>query len=464
MLPDPGASMTRSLLKWFLVLAGLGLPAALLPLSGDEAYYWECGQNLDWSYFDQPPLVIWMARGFTEILGNTALAVRAPALVFTGLTGLLLWAWLGEAGLGLFLGLRLLPIVFFGSFYLSTDAGLVFFYLLSTYAFVRIREASRWRWWLLLGAAGGLGFLAKFPIVLAGFLLLFIPWRGVRLAPVLAAAALASALTAPVWVYALRHDWANIVFQLVGRHPRLHTLAGDLAGYWLPQFAFVGPLLLPLGAAAVWRARRDDRLLLAAGLIPAAFFGLLAFRSPMAPHWALPGLIPLAVLARPRLDRRWLRAALAVNALLIAFLLTLVVVPHPFIPLAPKAAGNLLGPDRLWEVLVRTRQPGETLATESYSTAALMNFRSGRTGTVLLANADRGVHGLSYLYWQEGLALAGRDVLFVTAKPAVLRTLPLRFERVESVVELPVREWERTIRTYYIARCRGLRDEGMFKP
>jgi 4-amino-4-deoxy-L-arabinose transferase-like glycosyltransferase len=456
--------MTRSLLKLALVLAGLGLLAALLPLSGDEAYYWECGQNLDWSYFDQPPLVIWMARGFTEVLGDTALAVRAPALVFTGLTGLLLWAWLGEAGMALFLGLRLLPIAFFGSFYLSTDSGLAFFYLLATYAFVRIREAPLWRWWLLLGAAGGLGFLAKFPIVLAGLLILFIPRRRVRLAQALTALALASALTAPVWVYALRRDWANIVFQLVDRHQKVQPLAGALAGYWLPQLAFVGPLLLPVGVAALWRARRDDRLLLAAGLVPAAFFGLLAFRSPMAPHWALPGLVPLAVLARPRLDRRWLRAALAVNALLIAVLMAIVVVPRPFIPLSPRAAGDLLKLDRLASALEHARLPGERLATDSYSVAAELNFHWGAAGTVLLGNGSRGIHGLSYLDWQEPMDLRGSDFLFFSTRPATIAGLRTRFDAVESVMEVPVVEGGRTLKTYHVARCRGLRDEGMFKP
>jgi hypothetical protein len=33
--------------------------AVATPVSGDEAYYWDCSRHLDWSYFDQPPLVIW---------------------------------------------------------------------------------------------------------------------------------------------------------------------------------------------------------------------------------------------------------------------------------------------------------------------------------------------------------------------------------------------------------------------
>ena len=54
--------------------------AATTPVSGDEAYYWDCSRHLDWTYFDQPPLVIWAMIPFRAILGETALAVRAPAI------------------------------------------------------------------------------------------------------------------------------------------------------------------------------------------------------------------------------------------------------------------------------------------------------------------------------------------------------------------------------------------------
>jgi len=454
----------RPLLKLAGVLAGLGWLAAVLPLSGDEAYYWECGQRLDWSYFDQPGLVIWLTRGFTEVLGHTALAVRAPAILFTGLTGLLMFVWLGESGMALFLGLRLLPLLFFGSFYLSTDAGLGFFYLLAAYCFVRIRETSEWRWWLLLGAAIGLGFLAKFPIVLAAILIFFIPWKPVRFGQVLAAFGIASAFTAPVWIYAAHHAWANIGFQLFGRHASDTALGDRLLRFWGPQIGIVGPLLFPVALLALWRARREDRLLWAAGLIPIAFFGLLAFKSPMAPHWAAPGIPVLAVLASRHWDRRWVRAALAVNAALIAVLLALVLFPRLLLPLAPKAAGSFLGPARLREFVERAREPGEILATESYSTAALLNFQWGKAGEMLAGIANRGPHGLSYLYWQEPLDLLGRDLLFVSTRRSFVHFLRPRCERIESVMELPVVERGKTLKIYYIHRCRGLTNEDMFKP
>jgi len=81
-----------------------------------------------------------------------------------------------------------------------------------------------------------------------------------------------------------------------------------------------------------------------------------------------------------------------------------------------------------------------------------------------LGNASRGVHGLSYLYWQESMDLAGRDFLFCTTRPAVVEFLRDRFDRLESVAEVPVAVGGRTLKTYRIIRCRGLEDAGMFKP
>ena len=64
------------------------LLAAVVPLSGDEAYYWSCSRHVDWSYFDQPPLVIWFMSPFRLLLGETSLAVRMPAI----LASLGIWA------------------------------------------------------------------------------------------------------------------------------------------------------------------------------------------------------------------------------------------------------------------------------------------------------------------------------------------------------------------------------------
>jgi hypothetical protein len=60
--------------------------------------------------------------------------------------------------------------------------------------------------------------------------------------------------------------------------------------------------------------------------------------------------------------------------------------------------------------------------------------------------------------------LSGRDFLFCTTRPAVAESLRVRFDRVESEALVPVAAGGRTLKTYRVLRCRGLRDAGMFKP
>ena len=64
--------------------------AAVFPIAGDEAYYWDCSRNLSWSYFDQPALVIWAMVPGRMLIGETALAVRSPVIFASLLLALFL--------------------------------------------------------------------------------------------------------------------------------------------------------------------------------------------------------------------------------------------------------------------------------------------------------------------------------------------------------------------------------------
>ncbi|MEM6897426.1 MAG: glycosyl transferase, partial [Pseudomonadota bacterium] len=49
----------------------------------DEAQYWAWGQHLDWGYFSKPPLIGWVIRAVTDVLGSDAAPVvrlAAPLL------------------------------------------------------------------------------------------------------------------------------------------------------------------------------------------------------------------------------------------------------------------------------------------------------------------------------------------------------------------------------------------------
>ena len=63
-------------------------------LCNDEAEYWAWSRHLDWSYYSRGPLIAWLIRLATELLGGMSvkltgslmLAVRLPAVLLGGLT------------------------------------------------------------------------------------------------------------------------------------------------------------------------------------------------------------------------------------------------------------------------------------------------------------------------------------------------------------------------------------------
>src|ERR1700691_2666923 len=63
-------------------------------LCADEAEYWAWSRHLDWSYYSRGPLIAWLIRLSTTLMGGLSvkltgslmLAVRLPAVLVGGLT------------------------------------------------------------------------------------------------------------------------------------------------------------------------------------------------------------------------------------------------------------------------------------------------------------------------------------------------------------------------------------------
>ncbi len=52
-----------------------------LPPAEDELYYWAWAKNLQWSYFDHPPMVAWLISFSTKIFGDNLFGIRFFACV-----------------------------------------------------------------------------------------------------------------------------------------------------------------------------------------------------------------------------------------------------------------------------------------------------------------------------------------------------------------------------------------------
>uniref|UniRef100_A0A7V4N4K0 Glycosyltransferase family 39 protein n=1 Tax=Thermodesulfobacterium geofontis TaxID=1295609 RepID=A0A7V4N4K0_9BACT len=138
-----------------------------LPLSYDEAYYWNWSRFLDFGYYNKPPMIAWIIRAGTEILGNTEFAVRFPALIFITLTLLFSYLLIYKYKYNEFNALLLLltfsfiPILTAYSFIMTIDPPLIFFWILSLFFFIKYLENPDYKNALFTGIFIGLGLLTK---------------------------------------------------------------------------------------------------------------------------------------------------------------------------------------------------------------------------------------------------------------------------------------------------------------
>lgn len=467
------------------------LLAATLPVSGDEAYYWDCARHLDWAYYDQPGLMIWPIAFFRLILGDVSLAVRAPALMASFIIAPMMLGLIQRLGGGYshavaaYSLLHLMPVFFLGSFYESTDIGLSAASIGATWAAVAVAQGDRRGWWGF-GLAMGLGFLAKFPIAMALPLILVALGRkeardDLATATPWLAALMSLALTAPVWIWAVLNNWDNIFFQGMRRME-----GSGLTLKYLGEFLGAGlGLATPFLAIAIILAlcqfapkgRADRWVVITAAVMPFLIFGLVSLRSRVGAHWGGPGmLIGAVVLSLVTFKgRRWLIGAGAVFGLAVSLAIIGIVLAPEFLMDAEWSYGGrpkrlnagelsrLVGNEEILVELRRRLEPDEVLLLTSYTDTHLLAFLSKGQLKTRLASLAKGKHGLASLYWYESGDLIGKDALVVTPKGRLVRLLPIYCTEVEELEPLEIFRNGEVIRRLLLVRCRGItRDQGAF--
>ena len=140
--------------------------AGMVPLSPQEAYYWQYARHLALSYFDHPPLASWTIRGFTSLFGDGERAIRLAAAFHSGLFFLFLFLagrrLFGEKAALLATAFGLLaPITALGQVVITPDGPLLSGWAACLYFMVRALDEEDGRWLLAAGLATGLAALGK---------------------------------------------------------------------------------------------------------------------------------------------------------------------------------------------------------------------------------------------------------------------------------------------------------------
>jgi 4-amino-4-deoxy-L-arabinose transferase-like glycosyltransferase len=320
------------------IAAALGLRfayAAWRPLLPDEAYYWEWSRHLAAGYFDHPPMIAYLIRASTSLLGTSELGVRALGIVLmAGAVGAVMTA-AHDLGIDARARLLLLAVWLTSPLWaglatvMTPDTPAAFFAALALMLAVRVargleRDEPVGGWhWAGLGVATGAALLSKYTAVLTagaiGLALLTHPRgrRALRTAGPYVAVALAAAVFLPAVLWNARHDWASFRFQLShGLAEREDNPLRGLAMFVLGQAAMWTPVLFVLGVAAVgagWREYRrlglGERVLVWAATLPLVFFAYAAMRTHGQENWPDLAYFPMSILTARYVSLAWARRA-----------------------------------------------------------------------------------------------------------------------------------------------------------
>ncbi|UCS94279.1 glycosyltransferase family 39 protein [Echinicola marina] len=143
-----------------------------LSLFSEEAQHWLWSQNLDWNYYSKPLMVAVYNFILTGIFGNTNVAVRLSAVLFSAGTAWLVFKLGGkmfrDSSLGFWAAIMLLVMPFFhlASFFHTTDSSLLFFWALTYYWLWMATETRETKYWVFAGMASAMGMLSKNTMVL----------------------------------------------------------------------------------------------------------------------------------------------------------------------------------------------------------------------------------------------------------------------------------------------------------
>src|SRR3984957_14090275 len=298
------------------ILTGVALARLLFALSIglgiDESYTAAISRRLSLSYFDHPPLHLWIAHLAAFALGEKV-AVRVVFVCLFFATGWIYYCFASRlfgcrSALIAIFALNVTPFFFASAGgWIVPDGPLLFGLAVAAWAASRqffpqpSEEASAWQFWPLVGLGLGLAGLSKYSAILTAsglvtFIVLAPGQRHWLKHPALyISAILACATITPVLLWNAQHGWASFVFQGGRGVPNGVLRPAQSLTMVLGEVAFLSPwIFAPLvaGIVSAFRHWRDEipLFLLCLGLPAIVLFSLTPLWGGRGqPHWTMPG-------------------------------------------------------------------------------------------------------------------------------------------------------------------------------
>jgi hypothetical protein len=463
------------------------LLASLMGLMPQDAYYFYYSDHLALSYFDHPPMIAYMLKFFSLILGKSALSLHLADFIITSFTLYFFYLFLrellqGEALRKAFLLIAATPMITVLCINSTPDVPLLFFWSLSLLLMYRAIIHNRFFDWILAGIAVGLTFDSKYTgLLMFGGMFLFLLLSHQHRRKLLSWQFLLFIVfffltVSPVAIWNINNHFISFKYQSTQR------ASGIEAFHFQPKL-FLGSfgsqllLVLPVFFIFIFKAtynlfkqwlthfRLDEKQLFAASfsLPTILFFTAISLFYWVKINWMMPAFLSAAVITVIYF-KSWKAIRWQIGISLFIHLLAIVEIG--FMPFPVHSDDTWWGWKQLANKVekVQQRYPGYFIfSDDSYKTAAVLNFYLPQhvyAGNLIEQDAYQFALNDTALH-----ALANHDGLYVTSalnkhnqslKGAEKAMLLHYFRSVQPLDSILLKDHQGTIRRRFaVYACQG---------
>lgn len=311
------------------------------PIANDEAYYWMLAKDLDWGYFDHPPLFALLTWMGINTLGDSEIGVRFFTIALQPLYLYIFWTLVRTERSTWRTALRYcliafsIPMLQLYGFVTTPDAPLMMTIALSLWSYKRFIDPKYSEEFnretiiniLLMGASFAAMAYAKYHGALIVILMVMSNLKLLTNIRFWIACLAAVIFIIPHLVWQWNHDFVSFEYHLSGRNGIFEW--GNVFEYLLNLLATFNPFLMPVFLVLLFKRRKNnitpfERTLhwVSWGFI--LFFLLSTLRGYVQPQWIIPltfamlFILTRACDSRPALARYCTKLGLVMVVLFLA--------------------------------------------------------------------------------------------------------------------------------------------------
>lgn len=381
--------MTQKFPRLFLILLAALFVLNLIQsyfteLIYDEAYYWYYAQNLDWGYFDHPPMVAFLIK-IGSIFFDGELGVRFMSCVLSAGTYLILWELIENPKkkdyiIHFFLLLSSFTLMNAYGFLILPDTPLLFFTALFLLLYRHfLGNPSIWIS-IFMGVVMAALMYSKYHAVLVILFVFFSNLKLIKSWKAWLAVIVALICYTPHFLWLYQNDFVSISFHLYERPNQAYSFEKFTLGYFLNLIVIIG-LLFYWVYLSLFKYKVKDKfskalLYLTYGVI--VFFFISSFNRRVQAQWAIIISIPLAIIAFNHLienakSRKWMYR-IGILSFVILLYARVWLVHKPLLPMVFETHGN-----KQWVQELNPKAGNIPILFEnSYRRAAMYEFYSGK--------------------------------------------------------------------------------------